>query len=349
MTSREPSTEAPAIRTAPTETPATDGASLGAPASATSLEASAGAPSLQTPAIHATGLAKRYGSTVALAGLSLTVPRGEVFGLLGPNGAGKTTVVKLLLGLARPSAGEAWLLGAPAGDADTRRRVGYLPELFRYQGWLTAREVLALHCELAHLPRARWPAEIEAALRTAGLAPRADDRVEGFSKGMQQRLGLGIALLGRPDLVILDEPTSALDPVGRHEVRAVIRELSERGVAVFLNSHLLTEVERVCDRVAIVDRGRVIADGRLEELLGGDGVRLRLGGLAEAEIDDLSRFGRLSRDDGWVVLDGPTPDTVPSIVAGIVGRGGLVYAVEPRQMTLEDRFLQLVEHPEEPA
>jgi ABC-2 type transport system ATP-binding protein len=301
-------------------------------------------PGLETPAIHTTELAKRYGSTVALTGLSLTVPGGEVFGFLGPNGAGKTTAVKLLLGLAAPSGGEAWLLGAPAGDAATRRRVGYLPELFRYQGWLTAREVLALHCELARLPRADWGDEIAVALRTVGLERRADDRVEAFSKGMQQRLGLGVALLGLPDLVILDEPTSALDPVGRHEVRTIIRELRERGTAVFLNSHLLTEVEHVCDRVAVVDHGRVVASGRLQELLGTTGVRLRQAGLDQASLAGLGRFGRTSVEDGWLTVEGPTDEQVADLVAEIIRLGGRVYAVEPRQTTLEDRFLQLVDH-----
>ncbi len=306
-------------------------------------------PAFETPAIHTTELAKRYGSTVALAGLSLTVPRGEAFGFLGPNGAGKTTAVKLLLGLATPSAGEGWLLGAPLGDAVARRRVGYLPELFRYQGWLTAREVLALHCELARLPRPTWADEITGALRTVGLEKRADDRVEGFSKGMQQRLGLGVALLGQPDLVVLDEPTSALDPVGRHDVRVIMHGLRERGVAAFLNSHLLTEVERVCDRVAIVDRGRIIASGRLEEMLDGGGVRLRVSGLDESALSGLARFGALEIEDGWLGITGIGSDDVPDVVAEIVRLGGRVYAVEPRQLTLEDRFLQLVDRAEPPA
>jgi len=211
-------------------------------------------------------LSKRLGHTVALAGLSMTVPRGEVFGFLGPNGAGKTTSVKLLLGLLRPTSGEAWLLGRPIGDLQTRRRIGYLPELFRYQGWLSAHEVLALHCELAPLPRASWKDEITSALETVGLTERANDRVSTFSKGMQQRLGLAAALVGEPELVFLDEPTSALDPVGRHDVREIIRGLASRGTAVFLNSHLLSEVEQVCDRVAVVDHGRVIAQGTPREL-----------------------------------------------------------------------------------
>src|SRR5258708_6246347 len=182
---------------------------------AASTEGAAG-----TPAIKTVELTKKFGKKVALAGLSMTVPRGEVFGFLGPNGAGKTTAVKLLLGLLKPSSGQGWLLGRPVGDLQTRRHLGYLPELFRYQGWLTAREVLALHCELAPLPRKSWKDEIWTALDTVGLGDRANDRVGTFSKGMQQRLGLGAALLGDPDLVFLDEPTSALHPVPRRGGRS---------------------------------------------------------------------------------------------------------------------------------
>src|SRR5438105_6266567 len=225
------------------------------------------------PAIETHDLAKSYGRIEALAGLTMRIERGEVFGFLGPNGAGKTTAVKLLVGLSRPTHGEATVLGAPLGDRATRRRLGYLPELFRYQSWMRAREVLALHCGLADLPRAMWAGEISDALRTVGLADRADDFVGTFSKGMQQRLGLGVALLGKPELILLDEPTSALDPVGRQDVRRIIRELRDRGIAVFLNSHLLAEIERVCDRVAIVDRGRVVISGPIEELLAVRAVR----------------------------------------------------------------------------
>ncbi|HEX9496636.1 MAG TPA: ABC transporter ATP-binding protein, partial [Candidatus Limnocylindria bacterium] len=212
-------------------------------------------------AIRTEELAKRYGRIDALAGLTMSIPAGDVFGFLGPNGAGKTTAVKLLLGLARPTSGEGWVLGAPLSDRaahrHARRKVGYLPELFRYQHWLSAREVLRVHCELIGLDRAAWDAEIKDALGIVGLADRADDRTGGYSKGMQQRLGLGVALLGQPALVLLDEPTSALDPVGRHDVREIIRTLKARGTTIFLNSHLLSEVEQVCDRVAIVDHGRV--------------------------------------------------------------------------------------------
>jgi len=299
-----------------------------------------------TPAVKTVELTKRFGSTVALAGLTMTVPRGEVFGFLGPNGAGKTTAVKLLLGLLKPTAGEGWLLGKRVGDLQTRRRIGYLPELFRYQSWLSAAEVLALHCELAPLPRSSWKDEIGTALETVGLTDRAKDRVGTFSKGMQQRLGLGAALLGEPELVFLDEPTSALDPVGRHDVREIIRGLAARGSAVFLNSHLLSEVEQVCDRVAVVDHGRVIASGTMDELLGGSAVRVRVTGLTQADKNDLSSFGRIDDEGDQLTFAKLEPNRVPELVAAIVAKGGRVYEVAPRHETLEDRFLQLLEEEE---
>ncbi len=295
-----------------------------------------------SPAIHSVELAKRYGRTVALAGLTMTVPPGEVFGFLGPNGAGKTTSVKLLLGLLRPTSGEGWVLGRPLGDVATRRRVGYLPELFRYQPWLSAREVLAVQCELARLPRSGWPEQIDEVTALVGLRDRSGDRVGTYSKGMQQRLGLGVALLGYPELIFLDEPTSALDPVGRHDVREIIHQLRERGCAVFLNSHLLTEVEMVCDRVAMVDQGRVIASGTLDELLGGQSCRVRVAGLAARERAGLSAFGQLDDDGDWITLRGLDSERVPEMVAEVVRLGGRVYSVEPRHQSLEDRFLELL-------
>ena len=297
---------------------------------------------IDTPAIVTRDLAKRYGALQALAGLNMTIPRGAIFGFLGPNGAGKTTSVKLLLGLARPTSGSAEILGQPIGERASRRRVGYLPELFRYQPWLTAREVLLLHCELAGVDRAAWSREIEDALAVVGLQDRGSSRVGTFSKGMQQRLGLGVALLGDPELVLLDEPTSALDPVGRHDVREIIRGLRDRGVTVFLNSHLLSEVEQVCDRVAVVDRGKVIAEGTLDELLRSDTVRMRVSGLPRGAKDQLAPFGAIDEDGDWLVVRGVDADRVPDLVAHIVGLGGRVHAVEPRHETLEDRFLRLL-------
>src|SRR4051812_4128509 len=268
----------------------------------------------------------------------MTIPRGAVFGFLGPNGAGKTTAVKLLLGLARPTSGSAEILGEPAGQRSSRRRVGYLPELFRYQSWLTAREVLLLHCELAGIDRAAWSREIADALAVVGLTERASTRVGGFSKGMQQRLGLGVALLGDPELVLLDEPTSALDPVGRHDVREIIRALKERGITVFLNSHLLSEVEQVCDRAIIIDHGKIVADGTLADLLRSDTVRIRAVDLPRDAARTLERFGSMAQEDEWLTVRGIDVERVPDLVAEIVRLGGRVYAVEPKHESLEDRF-----------
>ena len=292
-------------------------------------------------AIDTRELRKQFGGIVALAGLTMTVRRGEVFGFLGPNGAGKTTAVKLLLGLSRPTAGEGSVLGAPLGDVATRQRIGYLPELFRYQGWMTAREVLALHCELARLERSSWDRELAGALELVGLAERSGNRVETFSKGMQQRLGLAVALLGRPELVVLDEPTSALDPVGRQDVREIIGELRSRGVTVFLNSHLLTEVERVCDRVAIVDRGRVVAELTMADMLAEGGVRVRVTGLPDAPAV-AGRYGPTRLDGEWLVVEPLANERVPALVAGLVAAGGLVHAVVPARRSLEERFLSLL-------
>jgi len=294
------------------------------------------------PAIEIRDLRKRYGRIEALAGLTMTVGRGEVFGFLGPNGAGKTTAVKLLLGLARPTSGGGRILGAPIGDLATRRRVGYLPELFRYQPWLRAREVLALHADLIGLPRGERRASLDDVLGLVGLADRAGDLVGGFSKGMQQRLGLAVALVGRPDLVFLDEPTSALDPLGRIDVRGIIREVRARGSAIFLNSHLLTEVELVCDRVAIVARGKVVAEGTLDDVLGAPEVRVRADGLDPDTLAAVERFGRPSLDGDELTIRGLDPDLVPDLVAALVGRGARIRGVDAGRRSLEERFIDLV-------
>jgi ABC-2 type transport system ATP-binding protein len=304
------------------------------------------------PIIDTRGLAKRYGHTDALIDLTLRVDAGEVFGFLGPNGAGKTTAVKLLLGLARPTGGRGTVLGAPLGDRAARREVGYLPELFRYQPWLRAREVLELHAGLRSVDGGARvdAAAIRAGLAEVGLADRADDAVGGFSKGMQQRLGLAVALLGTPRLVVLDEPTSALDPVGRADVRSIVRRARDAGSTILLNSHLLTEVERVCDRVAIVDHGRVLASGRIDDLLGETTIRIRATGLAAEAVAELGRFGSIDvGDDGWLTFSGTDPERVPDIVAAIVGARGRVHAVDAGRATLEDLFMRLVGGGEVPS
>ena len=299
--------------------------------------------SLASPAIYTIDLRKEFQRTVALEALSMTVRRGEIFGFLGPNGAVKTTAVKLLLGLVHPTGGEAMVLGAPAGDVETRRRIGYLPELFRFQAWLTAREVLLLHCRLLKLPSGRWPVLVTEALSTVGLSVRGDGKVGGFSKGMQQRLGLGVALLGDPELVVLDEPTSALDPVGRHHVREIILALRSRGTTVFLNTHLLEEVEYVCDRAAVIDKGQTIATGTLAELVGKQSsVRLQVSDLEGRWWERLRGFGTWTAEDGWLVVSGIEAGKVPDLVRTVVDLGGRIAAVVPEHKSLEDRFLELL-------
>ncbi|XVQ11611.1 ABC transporter ATP-binding protein [Spirillospora sp. CA-255316] len=298
-------------------------------------------------AVWCSGLRKRYRRQVAVDDVSFTVGRGEVVGLLGPNGAGKTTVIKILLGLVRPDAGDVLLLGRPGRDPRARARVGYLPELFRYQPWLTAEEVLALHVRLARV--AVPDEERRECLAAVGLADRAGDRVGGFSKGMQQRLGLAVALVARPELVVLDEPTSALDPIGRADVRDLLLALKSRQVAVLLNSHLIGEVERVCDRVVILDKGRVAASGTLAELLGRREVRLRLDEVSAEAERRLAAAGELTRSgDSYAVTLPAGQDTdqdttaVPDLVADLVALGVRVHAVEPGRISLEERLLGIL-------
>ncbi len=299
--------------------------------------------SAATPVIVTSGLRKTYGRTAALRDLTMDVGHGEAFGFLGPNGAGKTTAVKLLLGLARPSGGGGTVLGRPLGDREARRRIGYLPELFRYQPWLRAREVLTLHADLSGMAGGAARARaIDDTLGLVGLADRGGDLVAGYSKGMQQRLGLGVALLGDPSIVFLDEPTSALDPLGRIDVREIIRTVRARGTAVFLNSHLLSEVEQICDRVAIIDHGRVLAVGGLDELLGEPEVRVRVTNLDEQGRAALARFGAATHVGDWLTIRPIDADRVPDLVAAIVGAGGRVHAVEVGRISLEDRFRGLV-------
>ena len=305
--------------------------------------------SLDMPAIDVTDLRKRYGRIDALAGLTMTVGRGEVFGFLGPNGAGKTTTVKLLLGLALPTAGSGSVLGAPIGDLATRRKIGYLPEMFRYQPWLPAREVLVLHGRLIGLPRSRRGAAVDEALGLVGLADRAGDGVGKFSKGMQQRLGLAVALLGEPALVVLDEPTSALDPIGRVEVRSIIRHAADRGATVFLNSHLLSEVEQVCDRIAVIDHGRVVASGELDDVLGASEAEIRVSGLAPADLAAVERFGIPSLEGERLLVRPIDAERVPDLVAALVGMGARIHEVRSGRTSLEQRFIELVSQDQPPA
>jgi ABC-2 type transport system ATP-binding protein len=274
------------------------------------------------PALAARGVGKRYGRVRALDGVDLELAEGELVGLLGPNGAGKSTLVKIACGLVRPSEGAAEVRGARAGSVEARRSLGYLAELFRFPGWATADEVLVLHQRLA---RSRGgAAERAELLELVGLAEARDRRVEAMSKGMQQRLGLAQALVGAPPVLLLDEPTSALDPSGRRTVRELLERLRSRGHTVLLNSHLLSEVELVCDRVAIISRGRLVAEGSPAELSSARGV----------EIETAS---------GKRLFESATRDDVPGLVARLVAEGEQVYGVRVVATTLEDVYLEAVD------
>jgi ABC-2 type transport system ATP-binding protein len=301
--------------------------------------------SANTPAIEVCGLRKAYGRKVALQQLDLTVEPGEVFGFLGPNGAGKTTTVKILLGLVKPSSGTAALFGRPAGEPEARRHVGYLPENFRFHDWMTGAGLLDFHGRLAGLSPAERAARIPKVLDQVGLSGRGGDKIGSYSKGMTQRIGLAQAIIHEPDLVLLDEPTSALDPVGRREVRDLIRSLRARGMTVFLNSHLLSEVEMVCDRVAIVDRGRVVRGGRLEDLIGGiPELRITLDRVDQPLLELLQGCGQILGVDGTTVTLGVDDLELGPVVADRLVRSGyLLYGLVPSHQSLEDVFVSLVQ------
>ncbi len=295
-------------------------------------------------AIEIHRLRKVFGEKVAVADLTLTVERGEVFGFLGPNGAGKTTAVKMLLGLIAPTSGEGKLLGLPLGDHMGRERVGFLPEHFRFHDWLTAQEFLRLHGELYRMSSDRLRRRVPELLDLVGLAPHAEKRLRTFSKGMLQRIGLAQALLNDPELVLLDEPTSGLDPVGRRLVRDIIHDLRKGGTTVFLNSHLLSEVEITCDRVAFIKHGVVLRTSILQELVEGElTVEVRARGLTSEVLSGLSRWSPSVRADGEhlsLTLAGEAD--LPEINRYLVERGVDVYSLSPQNISLEDLFIQIV-------
>lgn len=288
-------------------------------------------------------MSKRYGRTLAVDDVSLSVSHGEVFGFLGPNGAGKSTIVKMVLGLTYPTAGEIEVLGQPVGSLAARAQVGYLPETFRFHEWLTASELLHFHARLARVPADVRTERVGELLELVGLKDRVNDRISTFSKGMMQRVGLAQALVSEPRLVILDEPTSALDPIGRRDVRDRIRELSERGVTVFLNSHLLSEVEQVCDRVAIIDHGSIVAEGKLDELLNAQEIELRAGKGAEAAARETLGDGGVRQVNGRLRVRVANDDETARLIRRMVEAGAPVYGVRQVGDSLEDLFVRVAE------
>ena len=297
-------------------------------------------------AIDAQGLRKVFGRKTAVSDFTLQVKRGEIFGFLGPNGAGKTTSVKMLLGLTAPTAGAATLLGRPLGDRGTRAKIGFLPEHFRFHEWLTAAEFLDLHGRLFGMDARARTAVIPDLLELVGLADRANTRLKAFSKGMLQRIGLAQALLNDPQLVFLDEPTSGLDPLGRRLVRNIINSLRAEGTAVFLNSHLLSEVEQTCDRVAFIRDGVILQTAALSEFDQAHvEVTLRVGQPTPQLLLDLARFGddaRLNEEDGRIHLTLSHESQLPELAQWLIDAGHALYELSPQQLSLEERFLQIV-------
>ena len=294
-------------------------------------------------AIETRRLRKQFGDKVAVEDLSLTVPRGEVFGFLGPNGAGKTTSLKMLLGLVEASDGSGTVLGAPIGDRATRARVGFLPEHFRFQDWLTGRELLHFHGRLCGLRGAALETRSDELLARVDLLDAAHRPVKTYSKGMMQRIGLAQALLAHPELVFLDEPTSGLDPLGRLLVRDIIHELKAAGTTVFLNSHLLGEVEATCDRVVFVKAGRTVHELQLASQAGGLDVELQTGPLDDGSRIALAALGTLQPHvDGRLWLRVANEEALPEIARTLVRHGVALYEMKAARKSLEAWFLEVM-------
>jgi ABC-2 type transport system ATP-binding protein len=297
-------------------------------------------------AIDATGLRKEFGQKVAVDDFTLKVPKGEIFGFLGPNGAGKTTSVKMMLGLIKPTAGSAFILDKPIGDRATRAKIGFLPEHFRFHEWLRAAEFLDLHGRLYGMDKDLRSAAIPHLLELVGLERRADTRLSAFSKGMLQRIGLAQALLNDPELVYLDEPTSGLDPLGRRLVRDVIRGLRGEGITVFLNSHLLSEVELTCDRVAFIREGAIIRVAALDELEKERvQITIRVGQPTPSLMAGLAQFGdgvTLDKVSGRLRMTLNSEQRIPDLVKWLVDENQALYELSPERLSLEDQFLEII-------
>jgi ABC-2 type transport system ATP-binding protein len=301
--------------------------------------------------IETHALRKQFGATLAVADLSVRVAAGEIFGFLGPNGAGKTTSIKMLLALVEPTSGTGRVLGAPLGDRAARARIGFLPEHFRFHDTLTATELLRFHGRLYGLRGVALDARIDQLLTRVDLLDAADRPLRGYSKGMLQRVGLAQALLNEPQLVFLDEPTSGLDPLGRLLVRSIMDELRAEGVTVFLNSHLLGEVEATCDRVVFVKRGRVVSELSLSTRSDVLDLELRIVPINAAILEGLSRFGTnigQPRPD-LIAMRIKSDSAIPAIVSWLVQQGVQIHAVHPHHRSLEDVFLDVMGEDERPG
>lgn len=307
------------------------------------------------PIIKAEGLTKQYRNGRGCFNISLSVEKGTIFGLLGPNGAGKSTMIKTLVGLMRPTAGEAQIMGFPIGTSRAKRHIGYLPELFRYQDWLTPKEILQFHGYL-HTGNRRFSRSasflqsVNEVLRAVGLGHVIDQRVKSFSKGMQQRLGLACAMVMDPEILILDEPSSALDPIGRKEIRELLMNLQNRGKTIFLNTHLLEDVEMVCENVALLYKGNLLATDRVENIIYRNQIwQLRVAGWSEDLLPVLKQRGlsdlqiSVNGDGERLEVRAEDEEQIGWLNFVLADLGVTVYEVRPCTKQLEEWFLALVE------
>lgn len=295
-------------------------------------------------AIETHNLRKVFGSHVAVRNLSLSVPRGEIFGFLGPNGAGKSTSIKMLLGLVRPTSGDSFVLGAASGDVAIRRRIGFLPEDFRFYDWLTATELVQLHGRLCGMTNAKLRERVPEVIDLVGLSQHQDRRVKGFSKGMLQRIGLAQALVHEPDIVFLDEPTSGLDPMGRLMVRDILRAERDRGATVFLNSHLLSEIEVTCDRVAFIKNGEVVVTRDLSATLAEE-VRVVVDArhVSQQTVAGLTRWAEgIDVDQEHLRFRVRSTNVLPDIVRYLAASGADIFAVTREHVSLEQIFVTIM-------
>lgn len=299
--------------------------------------------------IETHNLSKIYENNKGCKDISIAVDKGEIFGFLGPNGAGKSTFIKTLVGLLYPTSGEGYILGKPLNDIEAKRKIGYLPELFKYQEWMTGLDLLSFHSDLYKLDKKKRMSKIEEVLEIVNLKGAENSKIGTYSKGMQQRIGIASALLCDPDLIFLDEPTSALDPIGRKEVRDIMTELRNRGKTVFLNSHLLSEVEMVCDSAAIISKGKVIKQGKMKDLLESDTIlEIHGKGINDEILNRLETFDEDMTFNGKdIKMKVKDEEDIHRIASLIIESGGKLYGLTPRKNSLENLFISLVEKGEE--
>jgi len=295
--------------------------------------------------IETENLTKYYGNKIGCKDISISVGAGEIFGFLGPNGAGKSTFIKMMVGLLFPTSGKAFVLGKPVGDIDVRKKIGYLPENFKYQDWMTGEDLLNFHASLYKLDKKSAASKIEEVLDIVKLKGHESYRVGTYSKGMQQRIGLACALLTDPDLLFLDEPTSALDPVGRKEVREIMTTLKSKGKTVLLNSHLLSEVEAVCDSAAIIKSGSIIKYGKMDDILESKLIlEIQAENLSNEILSKLKEFdSSLTQSNNKLNMQIKSKTDINCIASIILNGGGRLFELSPKKVSLENVFLNLIE------